>query len=70
MTGEQAARERGLDGDDNRVDCLPSRAHRVANYAGRLIEVRVASPLECNSSPASCYAEEKAALARSSAGAR
>jgi hypothetical protein len=31
--------------DDNRVDCLPSRVHSVANHAGRLIEVKVASPL-------------------------
>lgn len=31
--------------DGNRVDCLPSRVHSVANHAGRLIEVRVASPL-------------------------
>jgi hypothetical protein len=31
--------------DDNRVDCPPSRVHSVANHAGRLIEVKVASPL-------------------------
>src|SRR5215212_588533 len=31
--------------DDNPVDCLPSRVHSVANHAGRLIEVKVASPL-------------------------
>ena len=31
--------------DGNRVDCLPSRVHSVANHTGRLIEVRIASPL-------------------------
>ena len=31
--------------DDNRVECVPSRMHSVANHAGRLIEVKVASPL-------------------------
>jgi hypothetical protein len=31
--------------DHDRVDCLPSIVHSVANHAGRLIEVRIASPL-------------------------
>lgn len=30
---------------DDRIDCLPSIMHSVANHAGRLIEVKVASPL-------------------------